>query len=53
MRAGGKRHPTAALFSGKKSVAHGTGDYVGPWAGLDGFGKPRPHRDSIPGPPSS
>ena len=26
--------------------------WVGPRAGLDGFGKPRPHRDSIPGPSS-
>jgi len=25
---------------------------VGPKAGLDGSGKPRPHRDSIPGPSS-
>ena len=26
------------------------GDWVGPRAGLDGSGKSRPHRDSIPGP---
>jgi len=26
------------------------GDWVGPGAGLDGYGKSLPHRDSIPGP---
>ena len=29
-----------------------TGGWVGPRAGLDGCGKSRPHRDSIPGPSS-
>ena len=27
---------------------HCIGVCVGPWAGLDGCGKSRPHRDSIP-----
>jgi len=29
-----------------------TWGWVGPWAGLDGCGKCRPHRGSIPGPSS-
>jgi hypothetical protein len=32
--------------------SHSIGDWVGPRAGLDGCGKSRPHRDSIPGPSS-
>jgi len=31
---------------------HCTGGWVGARAGLDGCGKSRPHRDSVPGPSS-
>jgi hypothetical protein len=49
MGVGGQRHAPAALPPGKKPVTHCTGSWVGPRAGLDGRGKPRHHRDSIPG----
>jgi hypothetical protein len=38
----------AALLPGKRPGTHCTGDLLGPRAGLDGCGKYRPHRDSIP-----
>ena len=47
-----KGHASAALPPGKRPGTHCVGDYVGPRALLDGHGKPRPHRDSIPGPSS-
>ena len=44
------RHAPAALPPGKRPGTHCIGGRVGPRAGLDGCGKSRPHRDSIPGP---
>ena len=42
--------PRSGLFtSGKRLVTHCTGDSLGPRASLDGYGKSRPHRDSIHG----
>ena len=38
------------LYPRKRPGTHCTGGWVGPRAGLDGCGKSRPHRDSIPGP---
>jgi hypothetical protein len=52
MEVGGQRHAPAALPPGKRPGTHCTGGWVGPTAGLDGYGKSRPHRDSIPGPPT-
>jgi hypothetical protein len=43
---GGWSTPRPGLF------IHSTGGWVGPAAGLDGYGKSRPHRDLIPGPSS-
>ena len=37
---------------GERSGTHCTGCWLGPRAGLDGCGKSRLHRDSIPGPSS-
>jgi hypothetical protein len=45
---GGQRHAPAALRPG----THCTGGRVDPRAGMDGCGKSRSHRDSIPGPSS-
>jgi hypothetical protein len=50
MRVGGKLHTPAALSPGKRPGTHCTGGWMGPTDGLDGCGKSRPHRDSIPGP---
>jgi len=36
------------LYSQERFGTHCTGDWVGFGAGLDGHGKSRPHRDSIP-----
>jgi len=33
---GGKRHVPVALSPGKRTGAHFTGCWVGPWAGLNG-----------------
>jgi hypothetical protein len=52
MGLGGQRHAPAALPPGKRPGTHCIGGWVGPRAGLDGCVKSRPHRDSIPGPPS-
>jgi hypothetical protein len=49
---GGQLHTPATLPLGKRPGAHCIGGWVGPRAGLDGCGKSRPHRDSIPGPSS-
>jgi len=35
--------------SGGGNSTHCTGDWLGPWAGIDGCGKPRPNRESISG----
>jgi hypothetical protein len=48
---GGQRHAPAALHPGKRPGTHCRGDWVGPRAGLDGCGKPRQRRESIPGMP--
>ena len=45
---GGQRHAPVALLPGKRPGTHCTGGWVGPRASLDGCGKPRPYRDSIP-----
>jgi hypothetical protein len=50
MRASGQRHAPAALLPEKKPGTHFTTDWVGARAGLNGCGKHRLHRDSIPGP---
>jgi len=42
----------AVLTPGKRQGTHFTVGWVGPKAGLDGCGKPCPHRDAIPGPSS-
>ena len=52
MRVGGQIHSPAALPPGKGPGTHCTAGWVGPRFGLDDCGKPRPHRDSIPGPSS-
>ena len=51
MEVGGPHAPAAALPS-KRAGTHCTGGWVGLRAGLDGCGKYRPHRDSIPAPSS-
>ena len=48
----GERHAPAALLPRKRLGSRLTGGWVGPRAGLEGWGKSCPHRDSIPGPPS-
>ena len=50
MGVGGQRHALAALPPGKGAGIHRIGGWVGPRAGLDGCGKTRLHRNSIPGP---
>ena len=40
------------LYTRESHGTHCIGGWVGPRAGLDGCGKSRPHRDSIPGPSS-
>ena len=52
MGVGGQRHGPAALYPRERPGTHCIGGWVGPSAGLDGRGKSRPHRDSIPGPSS-
>jgi hypothetical protein len=47
---GGQHHASAALHTGKVPGTHCISEIVGPWAGLGGFGKSRPHQDSTPGP---
>jgi len=43
---------TRPLYSRERVGTHCIGGWVGLRAGLDGCGKSRPHRDSIPGPSS-
>jgi hypothetical protein len=50
MGVGGQHHASAGFPPGKRPVSHCTGGWVGPRADLDGRGKSRIHRDSIPGP---
>jgi len=50
MGAEGQRHVQAALPPEKEPVTHCTGGQVGSRASLDGCGKSRRHRDSIPEP---
>jgi len=45
---GGKRYASAALSPGKEIRYPLQGGWMGPRASLDGFGKSRPYRDSIP-----
>ena len=52
MGVGGQRHSPAALPSGMRPGTHRTGGWVDPRASIDGCGKSRTHRDSIPGPSS-
>jgi hypothetical protein len=49
MRVGGQLLTPTALPPGKRPGTHFIGGWVGPRAGLDGCGKSRPYRDSIPG----
>ena len=53
MRVGGQSHAPAALPPVKRSGTHCVVGWVGPRASLEGCGKLRPHRDSIPGPSST
>ena len=48
----GQHQAPAALPPGNKNGNYGIGGWMGPRAGLDGCGKPRLLRDSIPGPSS-
>jgi len=49
---GGQRQAPAAFSPRKGHGTHCIGGWVGPSAGLDGYEKSRPQRDSIPGPSS-
>jgi hypothetical protein len=40
------------LYPQERPGTHCIGGWVGPMAGLDGCGKSRPHRESIPKPSS-
>jgi hypothetical protein len=48
MGVGGQRHAPADLPPGKSPGTQCMGGWVSPRAGLDGCGKSRPHKDSIP-----
>ena len=52
MVVGGQRHAQAALPPEKRPGTNFIGGWVGPRVGLDGCGKSRHYRDSIPGPSS-
>jgi hypothetical protein len=52
MGVGSQLHAPAALPPGKRPGNHCIGGWVGPWTGLDGCEKSRPHRDSIPDRPA-
>jgi hypothetical protein len=49
MGVGDQPHAPATLRPGKRHGTHCTGGWVGTRAGMDGCGKSRLHRDSIPG----
>ena len=48
----GQQHAPAARYPRERAGTHFTGGWMGPRAGLDGRGKSRPHRDSIPDRPA-
>jgi len=48
----GQQHALAALNPRERPGTHFTGGWVGPTAGLERWGKSRPHRDSIPDRPA-
>jgi len=52
MGVGGQGHALAVLPPGERSGIRCRRGWVYPRAGLEGCGKSRPHRDSIPGPSS-
>jgi hypothetical protein len=52
MGVGGRHHAPATLTPGKTGTHCIGGGWVGPRTGLEGCGKSRPSRNSIPGPPS-
>jgi hypothetical protein len=52
MGVGGQRYSPPALHPGKTFSTACTGGRVGLRAGVDRYGKPCPHQDSIPGPSS-
>jgi len=49
MELGGQRYSPASLPPGKRPSTHCTERWVGPRIGVDGYGKSRLHRNSIPG----
>ena len=49
---GDEWHAPASLYPRERPGTHFTGGWVGPRAGLDGYGKSLPHRDSIPDRPA-
>jgi hypothetical protein len=50
MVVGVQHHVQAALLPGKRPDIPCIGSWMGPRDGLEGCGKSRPHRDSIPEP---
>jgi len=52
MVVGGQRYAPAAIYPQERPGTNCTGGWVGPRAGLDGCGKSRPYRDSIPDRPA-
>ena len=48
-RVRGQRHAPSALYPRERPGILFTGGWVDPRASLDGCGKSRPHRDSVPG----
>jgi len=52
MAVGGQRYASGDLVPRQRLGAYCIGGRVGPMTGLDGCGKSRPYRDSIPGPSS-
>jgi hypothetical protein len=48
MRVGGKGHAPINSHPGQRPNTHFTRERVGPRVGMDGRGKFRPHRNSIP-----
>ena len=45
----GQRHAPAAFYPRERTGTHCAGGWVGPRAGMDGYGKSRLYRDLIPG----
>jgi len=48
MEVGCHRQAPATLLTRKRPGTHFIGSWVSPRSGLDGYGKSRPHRNSIP-----